>query len=112
MFENKVKAICVKPIFLAWGCVQNQTVETVLGLDVLGGTNDTNVSFVSPNTSKPSTVGGRIIQTLAEFTPLPPIVQCWPVGEGGWLEWTDQIKPLTTKHLVTETTLKSGVRGY
>ena len=43
IFENKVKAICVKPIFLAWGCVQNQTVETVLGLDVLGETNDTNV---------------------------------------------------------------------
>ena len=70
------------------------------------------VSFVSPNTSKPSTVGGRIIQTLADFTPLPPIVQCWPVGEGGWLEWTNQIKPLTTKHLFTETTLKSGVRGW
>ena len=80
--------------------------------DVLGETNDTNVSFVSPNTSKPSTVGGRIIQTLADFTPLPPIVQCWPVGEGGWLEWTNQIKPLTTKHLFTETTLKSGVRGW
>ena len=59
-----------------------------------------------------TTGGGRIIQALAEFPPLTPIVQCWPVGEGGWLEWTNQIKPLTTKHLFTEATLKSGVRGW
>ena len=40
MFEKKVKAIYVKPIFLAWGCVQNQTVETVLGLDAFGETKE------------------------------------------------------------------------
>ena len=93
-------------------CTKHQTVEAVFGLWRVGRNKwHVPVIIVSPSTSKPSTVGGRIIQTLAEFIPLPPIVQCWPVGEVGWLQWTNQIKPLTIKHLFTETTLKSGCRG-
>ena len=43
--------------------------------------------------------------------PLPPLAQCWHVGEEGWIEWTNQIKTLRTNCPFTYAALKSGGAG-